>query len=359
MDDIKMQGENLIFLISQPRAGSTLLQRILENHLEIHTTPEPWLMLHPMYALRSNSYEAEYNHNLAQVAVNDFLQTLPKAEETYFEGIRRMHTYLYECALADSGKRYFLDKTPRYYHIIPELYRTFPKAKFIILLRNPLAVLSSIISTWVKKDWYKLSQHEHDLITAPQLLINGIEVIGEENCLVIQYEELLKSPESTVKTICKKLDIEFIPGMLNYGIKNTHQDGFGYKDQKKDVYLTGKPNHQNVHKWIDNLNNPQTWQVVNDYLEILDPAIVKQMGYSYEELRQIVDVQRPYPSNLWRTLPLTWLTSSPDAKKHWKYHLLQIEKSLQQRGFSNTVIRMFQNLIEFNHNTNKTIVTKY
>ncbi|MEA5598360.1 sulfotransferase [Rivularia sp. UHCC 0363] len=353
-----MKGENLIFLISQPRAGSTLLQRILENHLEIHTTAEPWLMLHPMYALRSNSYEAEYNHNLAQVALNDFLQILPKGEEIYVEGMRRMYSYLYESALADSGKRYFLDKTPRYYHIIPELYQTFPKAKFIILLRNPLAVLCSIISTWVKRDWYKLSYHEHDLITAPQLLVDGIEVIGEENCLVIQYEELLKSPESTVKTICKKLDIEFIPGMLNYGIKNTHQYGLGYKDQKKDVYLTGKPNNQNLDKWIDNLKNPQTWQVVNDYLEILSPEIVKKMGYSYEELRQVLDLQRPNALSLWRTLPLTSLTSRSEVRRHWKYHLLQIEKSLKERGFSNTLIYIFQYLIELNPKLNKTILIK-
>ena len=106
-------GDNLIFLISQPRAGSTLLQRMLATHPEIYTTSEPWLMLHPLYALRPEGYEAEYNADWAQSAVRDFLQALPGGEDEYLEGVRRMYTYLYERAFAGSGKRYFLDKTPR------------------------------------------------------------------------------------------------------------------------------------------------------------------------------------------------------------------------------------------------------
>ena len=49
-----------------------------------------------------------------------------------------MYSHLYNCALKDTGKKFFfLDKTPRYHYIISEIYRTFPKAKLIILLRNP------------------------------------------------------------------------------------------------------------------------------------------------------------------------------------------------------------------------------
>lgn len=41
------EGENLIFLISQPRAGSTMLQKVLGSHPEIHTVSEPWVALPP------------------------------------------------------------------------------------------------------------------------------------------------------------------------------------------------------------------------------------------------------------------------------------------------------------------------
>ena len=41
--------------------------------------------------------------------------------------------------------KYVLDKTPRYYHILPELLELFPKAKFVLLQRNPLSVFASIL----------------------------------------------------------------------------------------------------------------------------------------------------------------------------------------------------------------------
>ena len=53
--------KNLIFLISQPRAGSTLTQRILGSHQDIHTISEPWIMLHPFYALRDKGCQMEYS----------------------------------------------------------------------------------------------------------------------------------------------------------------------------------------------------------------------------------------------------------------------------------------------------------
>jgi len=53
------QGSNLIFILSLPRSGSTLLQRILGGHSQVHTVAEPWLMLNPLYALRETGIEAE------------------------------------------------------------------------------------------------------------------------------------------------------------------------------------------------------------------------------------------------------------------------------------------------------------
>src|SRR6516165_4829830 len=57
---IPQDGSNLIFLFSQPRAGSTLLQRILGRHPDIHTVAEPWIMLPSFYVMRPDRCEAEY-----------------------------------------------------------------------------------------------------------------------------------------------------------------------------------------------------------------------------------------------------------------------------------------------------------
>ncbi len=285
---IKFTDKNLIFLISQPRAGSTLTQAILGSHPDIHTVSEPWLMLHPIYSLRPDDYQAEYNAKLANVGLQEFLKILPEGEETYFEGIRRMYSYLYETALNTSGKQYFLDKTPRYYHIIPELYKIFPEAQYIILLRNPLAVLCSMINTWVNGKWDKLKQFKHDLLQAPKLLLQGIQHL-QDKCIVLHYEQLLTNPETEISQLCQKLGLDFTPSMINYGEQNHPKWTFG---DPKNLYENTKPNPQHSDHWKQSLKDPQIWQVVNDYLTFLGEETITQMGYSYPELQETVEAHR-------------------------------------------------------------------
>src|SRR5210317_1980291 len=92
---ISPQGQNLIFLISQPRSGSTLLQYVLAGHTEICTTPEPWIMLHPVYALRMQGIKTEYFSNRSHTALDDFLRIFPEGEEAYYNAIRAFAAELY------------------------------------------------------------------------------------------------------------------------------------------------------------------------------------------------------------------------------------------------------------------------
>ncbi|MCC3528793.1 MAG: sulfotransferase [Microcoleus sp. PH2017_22_RUC_O_B] len=314
-DESLLQGKNLIFLISQPRAGSTLTQRMLGSHCEIHTVSEPWLMLHPLYAMRSEGYEVEYNAQWASNAVEGFVDELPEGKEAYFKGLRRMYSYLYNCAATSSGKTYFLDKTPRYYFIISELYNIFPEAHFIILLRNPLSVLCSMINTWTQDDYFKLHLYKQDLLEAPAKLIEGTNLLNN-HCLVLHYEWLLLNPEAEINKICSWLGIQFSPEMIDYG-KAKDYPVWRYGDQNK-VYQDTKPDSQNIDKWIMALDNPQVWRVVNDYLEFLGVEKFIQLGYSYEEMRNLLDSKRPQWFDLWRTLPLEVLVENPQNIKDWK-----------------------------------------
>lgn len=308
---IGSQGENLIFIISQPRAGSTLLQLILGSHPHIHTMSEPWIMLHPLYALRQEGYQAEYGENLARIAVRDFFEALPMGEEKYIKGLRRTYAYLYEHALESSGKRYFLDKTPRYYFIIPELSRIFPKASYIVLFRNPLAVLCSILKIWVKGSWPLLYGYKNDLIRAPGLLCEGIRALGKQ-CVVVYYEKLVRNPESELQRICNTLGVEFLPKMITYGHHDLSNWSFG---DQEGAHEYSRPAPENAEKWVQMLVHPQIWRLANEYLLFLGRETVDQMGYSYDELRQILEINRPPRVSQWSTFSLAWLLRQ-SAKEH-------------------------------------------
>lgn len=297
------QGQNLIFLISQPRAGSTMTQKILGNHKRIHTVSEPWILLPNLYPLRHDNFEAEYNSKLGKIGWSSFFKELPEEEETYYEGLRLMYSHIYGSALKGTGKKFFLDKTPRYYFIIPEIYRTFPQAKFIILLRNPLAVICSIITTWVKNEWSGLEVLKYDLIRGPNLLLEGIDKLGD-SCLVVYYEEIINNPVKEFNKICQSIGIKFYPEMIEYGVDNSIKWRFGDKGL---VYEKSQPDPENLDKWILSLKNPQIWQTASDYLEFLGEEIVFQMGYSYKELRETLDINRPQEFDFSQVSRVEWL----------------------------------------------------
>lgn len=276
-------GENLIFVISQPRSGSTLLQHILASHSQVHTLPEPWLMLHLVYGLRVTGLEAEYNARYAHLALKDFLKRVPDGEAAYVEGMRKMALYVYERALEPSGKTYFLDKTPRYYLIIPELYRIFSEARFVILLRNPLAVLASILHVNLGGQWlgFSAEDRKHDILSAPRLIIEGIEQLGEQ-AAVVHYEQLVTNPEETVRTLCQRIGMRFEPTMLNYG-ERVKFEGTPFVDPKS-IYKHYSPVTDYLDEWLMRFDSPQKSYIAKAYLSALGRDTINALGYCYDDL---------------------------------------------------------------------------
>jgi hypothetical protein len=255
-----------------------MLQKILAAHPEIFTVAEPWIALRPLFALREQGMLAP------QGVVQEFLRHLPEREGTYWDGVRRMLTYLYNCVLEGSGKSTFLDKTPRYYLVIPELQRVFPHARFVFLLRNPIAVLSSILETWVKgTDSARLSDFRYDLMAAPRLILQGIRASGS-NTIVARYEELTLAPETAVQRLCGNLGITFYPSMINYSASPENRERWVYGDQGT-VNEETHPIADRVDRWRYVLKQSPKWEAwALDYLKALGPSVVGDMGYNYEEL---------------------------------------------------------------------------
>ncbi|NEP20168.1 MAG: sulfotransferase [Leptolyngbya sp. SIO4C1] len=332
---ISEQGENLIFLISQPRSGSTLLQRILGGHPSIFTTAEPWLMLHPLYALKYSGYETDYRADLARDALDELFAVMPDQEDTYFKGLRKMYSFIYSSIADSSEKKIFLDKTPRYYYVVPELYRVFPKAKFIILARNPLAVLCSIYRTWIQPDWNRLYRFRDDLILAPELIRLAVQTLGD-SCLLVNYEDILDKPAIEVEKICKWLKIEFDAEILNYRSSFDIQWKLG--DQSKiNTYNT--PRICNRDAWVNDLKQPQIWRCVHDYIETLDEELLKDLRYSRKDLSVIVNSNQPNPISRFLTFPLSLILTPPNQRKDFDISLwcLMLVSSFKKRGFLKSI----------------------
>ena len=169
-----MKSDNLIFIVSQPRSGSTLLQSILSNNDYINTASESWLLLPFLNIFDSSLIEAKYNQQLAVTGIFDFANKAG-GKDVLIEKLKDFLLSVYG-PLSIGNVKYVLDKTPRYYEILPYIKKVFPEAKIILLKRNPFAVLNSIIDTWGDTNTIAdLYLFKRDILYAPFLIQSFLE----------------------------------------------------------------------------------------------------------------------------------------------------------------------------------------
>ncbi|MGF1448351.1 MAG: sulfotransferase [Opitutales bacterium] len=197
-----------IFLFSLPRAGSTLLQRLIAQSPEVSTCPEPWLMLPLVYAFERRPIFSEYNCLIGGIGLQELTQRLPEKEEDVEAALRDFALGVYG-KLAEGNTRFFLDKTPRYSTIAPSLVRIFPQAKFIFLWRNPLAVIASNVrSLW--RNRFQTNRLEVDLQVGVPALLQAAETLGPRG-VHVRYEELVQDPERHLGQIAQYLEVDAQP----------------------------------------------------------------------------------------------------------------------------------------------------
>lgn len=274
-----------IFLFSLPRSGSTLLQRVLMSHKDIVSVAEPWLMLPFSYAYKREGSLAEYSHSIAYAAFEDFINNLPNKEDDYYEALGIFANTLYskQCL---HNETYFLDKTPRYYYIIPQISKAFPDAKFIFLFRNPVHVMSSMMQTWCNGRLKKMYAYERDLNQGPKALSEGYQLV-KDKAYAIQYEEYVTNPEKFTKEICEYLELEFDEDMLsNFSSQDTKGrmgDPTGVKEYK--IVDT-----KSLTKWEKTFGTSFRKRIVKNYVESIDEDVLKIQGYSKKSM--IEDIEK-------------------------------------------------------------------
>ena len=279
-------GENLIFIISQPRSGSTLLQRVLGSHKELVISSEPWLMLHPVYGLREGGIQADFAADWAAHGVREFLEHYTDGVHVYDDGIRAFAQTIYGNAIAKGGGTRFIDKTPRYLLILDDLLRLFPAAKFIFLLRNPLSVLASIINTQISHDLYTLERFREELLAGPGNMLKAIDALGSR-AIVVRYEDYVTQPEEHTREICSRLQITYQPGMVDY---SNSEPVKGFMQDRTGIQQHTKPSDARIESWKQLLGERTQLHYAQRYLDTLGSDTVDQLGYSYAELRDALEL---------------------------------------------------------------------
>jgi hypothetical protein len=241
-------GSNVVFLLSSPRAGSTLLSAMLGRHSRILCPAEPWflLSLHALY-YGTRTGIAAFDQGLADIGLRELA-----GEDEFLRAARSFASSVYGSRLAATGRSVFVDKTPRYYHILPFLAALFPRARMIWLKRDPLDVAASYRTTWgvtvadlVGRD---LSPNSFDLTIGLSNLGSWFD--GSPGRFEISYEDLVADPDGAVGRILDFLGIERESGLSDYGagtesMNSLRQSTLG----DKKIFEHARPHTRSVGQW--------------------------------------------------------------------------------------------------------------
>jgi len=238
-----MTDDQLIFIVSQPRAGSTLLQSIISNNEKVNTSSETWILLNFISFFRPELINASYNQYWAKDAITAYISRYPTTD---FESlIKEMLLRFYEPMLS-SKYVYVLDKTPRYYEILNDIINIFPKAKIILIKRDPIEVVKSIITTLGLTNILSLSKYFRDIMVAPYMINDFCKKQkGKKNIYTLRYEDLITNPDFEIKRIYGWLNIAYDDKVLkfkhNEKIKGVFGDPYLNNSDRDKISLKTKP----------------------------------------------------------------------------------------------------------------------
>ena len=222
--------DSLVFLISAPRAGSTLLFDLLSHSANLWTIgAESEGVIEGIPALHPANRGFDSHRLDDRQADAETVQTLRAgfiAEMLDRQGRRFLELSKEE---RPSGVR-LLEKTPENSMRVPFLAAAFPSAQFVFLHRDPRQNVSSILEAWhhdgfvnipelpgwprgswhflLPEGWRELRNASlldvaaFQWNAANQLALDDLESLPRERWIGIEYAELVLSPEAVVRRVC-------------------------------------------------------------------------------------------------------------------------------------------------------------
>lgn len=246
------------FLLSSGRSGSTLLSNILNAHKKILSVPESTflIVLSKMYGRKNHFTENDYKNIVERIWLRkeefskiwninngELLQSLLDKKPQKLEEIIHEIYFSYNGARAKKSPAIIVDKNPLYFRFIKSIQKNYPKAKYILLVRDYRDRMASL----------RKSKFSNQLANN---LIKGIawnkrnrqlfKMSTRDNTILIKYEDLVTNPEKTITNICNFIGVSFEPQMLNFHQKETHDYEKIETSEEMNLYI------QDMHKRSSN-----------------------------------------------------------------------------------------------------------
>jgi len=221
-----------IFVVGQPRTGTTLIERIITSHSQVESAGELQQFRLSLGRLVQSGEGAENPSDI----VGSWARVDPKALG---------QEYIRASAPMRSGAPRFVDKLPGNYQHIPLILAALPEARIVHLMRDPLdACFASYKQLFAEAYFHSYDQCEmarhfaryHRLMDVWRRRYPG-------RFLDISYEQTVYDLEANARRLIEFLDLPWEDGCLRY----YEQDGA--VATASAVQVREKPHTRSIGRW--------------------------------------------------------------------------------------------------------------
>jgi len=325
-------NERMFFVIGAPRSGTTLLMRMLHAHPDIYTRPEPHLLTPLAYlGYYQHVAKAPFDPFQSHLSVRQFVDDLPRGEDDYLDALRAYTDTMYGRMLAETGKRYFLDKTPAYALETPFIKRVYPNAQYVVITRHPFAIFSSFAKSFFDNDWEAAHAFNPIIERYVPAIADFVRKHAEQGgCVHVRYEDLVTHPEEACKRICAYADMEYTEAMIAYGEKNLETKGLG---DPIGVAKDNKPNTKSIEKWaLEVHDNPKRLALLQNMVTLLSDQDLETWGYTRTSLWDALDGVDPKKARAVQRKARAWNRYAVERRL-----LLVLRRNIHQNWFGRVV----------------------
>ncbi len=199
------QSHAPIFVLGQPRTGTTLIERIITSHSQVHSAGE---LQQLGLALRRLSHYQNPKRFSAELFHSALKLAPEKIGSLYLQTTKRMQ--------GDSP--YFVDKLPQNYLMIPFILKALPNAKIVHLVRNPMdACFASYKQLFA--DAYLHSYDQQEMARHHARYLELMQIWRERfphRFYDISYEQTAQNVEPNARQLIDYLELPWEDACLNF-----------------------------------------------------------------------------------------------------------------------------------------------
>ncbi|MBD2257782.1 type I polyketide synthase [Pseudanabaena sp. FACHB-2040] len=293
------RNRSMVFLLSSPRSGSTLLRVMLAGHPQLFCPPELHLLPFDTLGDRHAALGGSYLEEGLQRALMELMQLDADATQSLVSEWMEHNApvqAIYDKLQQLAGDRLLVDKSPTYSLSLATLQRSellFENARFIHLVRHPYAVIDSFVKNRMHKIFnlepenpYQLAEQVWDV--SNRNIQTFLQQVDPQRQQVLRYEDLVTDPETAMRQLCAFLELPFDPAVLTPYEGQRMTDGVRANSMAVD-----DPNFRQRRRIEANL--AEAWRAVELPLTLTAPTQALSADFGYELPRESTAATTPRP----------------------------------------------------------------